>query len=570
MFDVTVHCNPTTGERYTSTNLRGYQLLEQPFFNKGTAFSQAERAELKLEGLLPPAVTTIDAQLNRAYEEFNNKNTPLEKHIYLNSLHDRNETLFFRLLQNHITEMLPLVYTPVVGEAIMKYSHIYRRPRGLYITYPEIDRIDDILAQRPFENVELVCVTDGERILGLGDQGGGGIGITVGKLTLYTACAGVNPTTTLPIGLDVGTNNKQLLDDSQYLGWRHERISGAEYDDFIEKFVSAVMRKFPNVLLHWEDFGKENATSILHKYQKRLCTFNDDIQGTGAVTSATLMAAMAIIGEKVSEQRVVFFGAGTAAVGVADQIMTAMIREGLPEQEARSRFYLIDSRGLQYQGRKHISEFQQPFAQPKANLNNWQIADSSKITLVEVVKNVHPTILIGLSSQSGSFTQEIVTEMASNVKRPIIFPLSNPTSRSEAKPEDLIQWTEGRAIVATGSPFANVSYQGKSYTITQCNNSFIFPALGLAAIATKPKNITDEMLYVAAKTLSECAPAHAAENASLLPALEEAQTICRKIALAIGTEAYKSGLAQSGCLEELEKRLDAHTWFPDYVHLRAV
>ena len=570
MFDVTVHCNSTTGDRYTSTSLRGYQLLEQPFFNKGTAFTQEERAELKLEGLLPPAVTTIDAQLNRAYEEFNNKNTPLEKHIYLNSLHDRNETLFFRLLQTHITEMLPLVYTPVVGEAIMKYSHIYRRPRGLYITYPEIERIDEILAQRPFENVELVCVTDGERILGLGDLGGGGIGITVGKLTLYTACAGVNPTTTLPIGLDVGTNNKQLLDDSQYLGWRHERISGAEYDDFIEKFVSAVMRKFPKVLLHWEDFGKENATRILHKYQQRLCTFNDDIQGTGAVTSATLMAAMAIIGEKVSAQRVVFFGAGTAAVGVADQIMTAMIREGLPEIEARSRFYLIDSRGLQYQGREHIRDFQQPFAQPQANLNNWQTADSSKITLAEVVKNVHPTILIGLSSQPGAFTREIVTEMASHVKRPLIFPLSNPTSRTEAKPEDLIQWTQGRAIVATGSPFPNVSYQGKTYTITQCNNSFIFPALGLAAIATRPKNITNEMLYVAAKTLSECAPAHADENASLLPPLEEARTICRKIALAIGTQAYKSGLAQAGSLEELEKSLDAHTWDPDYIRLRAV
>lgn len=570
MFDVTVHCHPTTGERYIATSLLGYQLLEQPFFNKGTAFSPEERAELKLAGLLPPAVATIDAQLNRAYEEFNNKNTPLEKHIYLNSLHDRNETLFFRLLQTHITEMLPLVYTPTVGEAIMKYSHIYRRPRGLYITYPEIDRIDDILDQRQFENIDLVCVTDGERILGLGDQGGGGIGITVGKLTLYTVCAGVDPTTTLAIGLDVGTNNQQLLDDSQYLGWRHQRISGAEYDEFIEKFVSAIMRKFPKVLLHWEDFGKEHATRILHKYQQRLCTFNDDIQGTGAVTSATLMAAMAMIGEKVSDQRVVFFGAGTAAVGVADQIMTAMMREGLPEAEARSRFYLIDSRGLQYQGREHISDFQQPFAQPKANLDNWQISDSSKITLEEVVKNVHPTILIGVSSQPGLFTREIVTQMASDVKRPIIFPLSNPTSRSEAKPEDLIQWTEGRAIVATGSPFPNVNYQGQSYTITQCNNSFIFPALGLAAIATKPKNITNEMIYVAAKALSECAPVHTAKNGSLLPALEEARAVCRKIALAVGKEAYKSGLAQSGSLEELEQRLDAHTWFPDYVRLRAV
>jgi malate dehydrogenase (oxaloacetate-decarboxylating) len=555
-------------EQTLEISLTGRSLLENPLLNKGSAFTEGERREFGLMGLLPPHISTVDEQLTRTYGSFKNKESDLERYIYLVSLQDRNETLFYRLLQEHITEMTPIVYTPVVGEGCKLYSRIYRRPRGLYIGYNQLDEIPAVLDNTPNDAVDVIVVTDGERILGLGDLGVGGMGIPVGKLSLYTLCAGIAPSRTLPIMLDLGTDNEELLRDPLYLGLRRHRVRGQEYDDFIEAFVKAVIDKFPNVLLQWEDFSKNNATRLLERYRDRLCTFNDDIQGTGAVTLSGLLAAMDLIGSRLSKQQVVILGAGSAATGISDQIVSAMMSEGLSKQEAKSAIWLVDSHGLVHTGRLGLESFKQKYAQDQEQVSRWTLSEPDRVTiqvtLMDVVKNVKPAILIGTSAQPGSFTEDIIREMARHVERPVIFPLSNPTSKSEAVPMDLINWTDGRAIVATGSPFPPVEFDNRLIKIGQCNNVFVFPGVGLGVIASRARRVTNEMFVAAARALAEFSPAVHDPTESLYPALEQVRKISRSVALAAGGEAVRLGLAEPIAREELARRVEATMWIPRY------
>jgi malate dehydrogenase (oxaloacetate-decarboxylating) len=544
--------------------------LENPLFNKGSAFTEEERREFGLLGLLPPHVSTMEEQLARTYESYKRKESDLEKYIYLVSLHDRNETLFYRLIEEHITEMTPIVYTPTVGEGCRFYSHVYRRPRGLYIDYPNRRHIDQMLDNVSTTNIEVIVVTDGERILGLGDLGVGGMGIPVGKLSLYSVCAGINPATTLPIQLDSGTDNPDLLNDPLYLGWRHERVRGKEYDDFIEAFVQAIMRKLPNVLLQWEDFSKNNASRLLDRYRNRLCTFNDDIQGTGAVTLAGLLASMKITGSRLRDQRIVILGAGSSATGISDQLVAAMVSEGAAERDARLAIWLVDSRGLVHAERTDLETFKQRYAQPVDRISSWRLAGANRVTLADVVENVHPTILIGTSAQPSAFSEAIVRNMAARVDRPIILPLSNPTSKSEAIPADLITWTDGRALVATGSPFPEFRYNGRLFRFGQCNNSFIFPGVGLGVVASGARRVTNEMFVAAARALSRFAPVLEDATAPLYPALEGVRDISTSVAFAVGLEAQKAGLAEQTTPEKLEDRIKQKMWSPNYVRYKRV
>ena len=561
-----------TGEEIVEVSLTGQLLLDNSLLNKGSAFTDDERREFKLLGLLPPHVSSVEEQLIRNYANFKRKETDLERYVFLVSLQDRNETLFYKLLEEQIAEMMPIIYTPVVGAASQFYSHIYRRPRGLFISYAHRAEMDEMLANAPGSEVSVIVVTDGERILGLGDLGVGGMGIPVGKLSLYTVCAGIHPATTLPILLDVGTNNQELLNDPLYIGWRHERVRGQEYDEFIETFIEGVMRRFPNAMLQWEDFARHNARRLLDKYRDRLCSFNDDIQGTGAVTTAALMAAAKVVGEKLGQQRIVMFGAGSAATGIASQILAAMMVEGLTEQEAKANLWLLDVGGLIHSRRTDIEAISLPFAQPYERIAGWQVDNPDHITLSDVVKNFHPSVLIGTSAQPGAFTKEIVENLARHVAHPIIFPLSNPTSRCEADPADLLAWTSGRAIVATGSPFPPVPaslYGGEGLRIIgQCNNAYIFPGLGLGVIASGARRVTDEMFVVAAMALSDLSPALKDPTASLFPPLEEVRPVSRAVAIAVAAEAQREGLAEKTTLAELERRVDSHMWKPRYVRYR--
>lgn len=548
-------------------SLCGQELLENPMLNKGSAFSEAERLEFGLLGLLPFHPSTIEEQLARTYENYRRKETDLERYIFLVSLQDRNETLFYRLVQEHITEMMPIIYTPTVGLGCQRYSHVFRRPRGLFISFPHRNEIDRILENAPVKDIAVIVVTDGERILGLGDLGVGGMGIPVGKLSLYTLCAGIHPSQTLPILLDVGTNNQELLNDPLYLGWRHERLRGQEYDDFVEMFVQGVMRRFPNVILQWEDFSKNNAPRLLERYRNQLCTFNDDIQGTGAVTLAGLLAATKMLHTKLSQQRIVILGAGSSAIGISDQIVTAMSSEGLTLEQARSRIWLLDSQGLVHTGRTDLEREpqKQKYAQPVEQLAQWKLSAVNRPMLEDVVRNIHPSILIGTSAQPGAFTESVVREMAQHVQRPIIFPLSNPTSKSEAVPSDLLEWTNGRALIATGSPFKEVLYQNQSFRFGQCNNAFIFPGVGLGVIASGARHVTNEMFVAAAHELSEFSPALQDPTAPLYPKLEHVREVSRHVALAVGREAQRAGLATETTLEELDRRIAARMWQPHYV-----
>ena len=553
-----------------ATSLSGQMLLDNPLSNKGSAFSIDERRELGLIGLLPAHFSTIEEQLTRTYENYQRKQSDLGRYVFLTALQDRNETLFYRLLEEHITEMMPIVYTPTVGEGCRQYSHVFRRPRGLYISYPDRNEIPSLLANAPAERVEVIVVTDGERILGLGDLGVGGMGIPVGKLSLYTLCAGIHPSTTLPILLDVGTDNRDLLDDPLYLGWRHERVRGQEYNEFIDLFVDAIRQKFPRVLLQWEDFSKQNAAPLLKRYRDRLCTFNDDIQGTGAVTVAGLLAAMKITRTTLGKQRIVILGAGSSAIGICDQIMATMLHAGYSEDEAKQSLWLVDSKGLVHKERYQLEASKRKYAQPIERIAKWQLSDPSNLTLSEVVKNVHPTVLIGTSAQPGAFSEDVIREMAAHVERPVVFPISNPTSKSEATPADLLEWTDGRALVATGSPFPPVNRAGRSIRIGQCNNAFIFPGLGLGVIASGAQRVTDGMFVVAARVLSECSPAMNDPDAPLYPPLECVREISRKVALAVGVEAQRVGVARPTCFEELEHHVTNKMWNPRYVPLRRV
>src|SRR6266481_249652 len=546
------------------TVVSGTDLLNLPILNKGTAFTEAERRQLGLEGLLPPHVETLDEQVVRAYEAYQRKNDDLERHIYLRALQDTNEVLFYRLLLDHIEEMTPMVYTPVVALACQQFSHIYRRPRGLFISYPLRDSIPVLLRNRPNPEVDVIVVTDGERILGIGDQGAGGLGIPIGKLSLYSLIGGIRPERTLPIVLDVGTNNKERLNDPEYLGWRHERITGQEYFDFIDQFVQAVKRELPNTCLQWEDFATPHARPILQRYHDELLTFNDDIQGTAAVALGAILGAVKVTGKSLKDQQIVMFGAGSAGIGVADGLRAAIKGEGLSEEEASSHFWVIDKGGLLHSGRKDLTPEQSVYAQPEERVSGWPRTSNGQIGLADVIGKIEATVLIGLSTVGGAFSEAIVREMARKVERPIIFPLSNPTSKSEAKAEDLIRWTDGRALVATGSPFAPVSYGGRTIPIAQCNNVFIFPAMGLGLVASRARRVTDAMMLAGARALAGNSPALKDSSASLLPPLTDIRRVAAQIAIAVGIEAQKDGLAPKLAEDELRQRVMAAQWTPAY------
>ena len=547
--------------------LRGMDLLNRQGLNKGTAFTEEERSKLGLHGLLPPQVESLEEQVVRAYEAYKRKDDDLERHIYLRALQDTNEVLFYRLLLDHIEEMTPMVYTPVVALACQQFSHIYRRPRGLFISYPLRDSIPALLRNRPNPEVDVIVVTDGERILGIGDQGAGGTGIPIGKLSLYTLVGGIRPERTLPIVLDVGTNNAERLNDPEYLGWRHERITGQAYFDFVDQFVQAVKQELPATCLQWEDFATPHARPILQRYHDELLTFNDDIQGTAAVALGAVLGAVKVTGKSLKDQQIVMLGAGSAGIGVADGLHAAMKGEGLSEQEARSHFWVVDRDGLLHSGRKDLSPEQSVYAQPEDRVSGWPRTSNGHIGLANVSGKIEATILIGLSTVGGAFSESIVREIARKVQRPIIFPLSNPTSKSEAKADDLIRWTDGRALVATGSPFAPVSYGGHRIPIAQCNNIFIFPAMGLGVVASGARRVTDAMMLGAARALAVNSPALKDPSGSLLPPLTDIRRVATQIALAVGIEAQKEGLAPKLAEDELRHRVTAAQWIPAYPSL---
>lgn len=550
-------------------SLSGYALITHSLLNKGMHFSEEERRDFDLHGLLPPGETTIEEQTLRAYKALQSKATTLGKYTYLRELQDSNETLFHYLVSQHLEECMPIIYTPGVGDGCMYFSHIYRRPRGLFISYPCREYIDEMLAHPRFNETEVIVVSDGERILGLGDQGAGGMGIPIGKLCLYTACAGIHPRTTLPILLDTGTNNPDLINDPLYIGWRHERIRGSEYDEFIDMFVKAVKKRFPNVLLQWEDFAKNNAAPLLERYRDQLCTFNDDIQGTAAVATGTLLAAINVAKTQLKDQRVVILGAGSAGTGISELIIQAMKEEGLSSEEAHSRFYLIDRKGLITSDSTHLLPFQEPFAQKLSAIAEWKLEEPGQISFKDVIKNAKPTLLIGVSGQGGAFTEEIIREMATHVDRPIIFPLSNPTSKSEATPEDLLKWTDGKAIIGTGSPFGTVNKNGKNFRIDQTNNSYIFPGMGLGLLAVKARRVTDGMFMAAARALADASPSKTDPEANLLPLLSKIREISFKVALAVAQTAVKEG--HSDCpVEKIEHEIRKNMWTPDYLPYKKV
>jgi len=548
-----------------SPHLRGHVLLEIPALNKGTAFTLPERQALGLDGLLPPVVETIEEQSARAYKAYLRKSDDLERHIYLRQLQDTNEVLFYRLLLDHIEEMLPIVYTPVVAEACQEFSHIYRRPRGLIISYPHRDNIRKLLQNRPHKNVSVIVVTDGERILGIGDQGVGGLGIPIGKLSLYTLIGGVPPEQTLPVILDVGTNNQERLSDPEYLGWRHERITGDAYDDFVDRFVQAVKQELPETLLQWEDFAKAHARPILDRYRDQLVTFNDDIQGTASVAVGAILSAIRVSGRQLRDQHIVMLGAGSAGIGVADFLREALVADGLSEAEARSRFWLVNRDGLLHSNRADLSAEQRIYAQPAERVANFPKSGAgSHISLGDVIKHIDATILIGLSTLPGAFSETIVREMARKCERPIILPLSNPTSKSEAIPEDLIPWTDGRALIAAGSPFPSVTYKGRQIRIAQCNNVYIFPAVGLAVCATRAKRVTDGMFLAAAHALAQHSPAQSDPSAPLLPLLPGLRKAAVEIAIAAANQAQREGLVPAMSPESLRSAIVSSQWSPQY------
>ncbi|GHF84125.1 NAD-dependent malic enzyme [Thalassotalea marina] len=554
---------PTKNQRPLYIPYSGPSLLETPLLNKGSAFSAEERKQFNLMGLLPPSYETIEEQVERCYMQYSSFKTKLNKHIYLRAIHDQNETLFFKLVQEHLTEMMPIIYTPTVGDACERFSDIYRSNRGLFVSYEERHNIDDILRNATKNKVKIIVVTDGERILGLGDQGIGGMGIPIGKLSLYTACGGISPAYCLPVMLDVGTNNEKLLNDPMYMGARHPRIGQEEYDEFVDMFIKAVKRRWPHVMLQFEDFAQPNAMPLLNRYKDEICCFNDDIQGTAAVTVGTLLAACRTKQVRLKDQKVVFVGAGSAGCGIAEQIIAQMISEGADPIVARSQVYMIDRFGLVTKGMEGLRDFQEQLAQLPTSIANWAI-EGQYASLLETVNNVKPDILIGVSGVAGLFTEEVIRAMASHCERPIIFPLSNPVRQVEATPEQVINWTEGQAIVATGSPFQPVEHKGKIFSIAQCNNSYIFPGLGLGVVAANINRITDEMLMVASEMLAEASPLANTGEGELLPPLIEIANLSKKIAFAVAKVAYDQSLALRIDDEDLIEKIERNFWQPSY------
>jgi malate dehydrogenase (oxaloacetate-decarboxylating) len=540
----------------------GMRVLEDPLTNKGTAFTEAERSELGLRGLVPTAVETLDQQVRRRYRAYQEQPTDIARHINLRALQDTNEMLFYRLVSEHIEEMLPILYTPTVGVACQRFSEIYRRPRGLFIAYPDRGRIGEILRNRPRREVDVIVVTDGQRVLGLGDQGIGGMGIPIGKLSLYTALGGIDPARMLPILLDVGTNNAELLDDPMYLGWRHGRVDGAAYDDFVHQFVQAVGAELPGVLLQWEDFATPHALPILGRYRDELLTFNDDIQGTAAVVLAALSAAAAATGSRLREQRVAMLGAGSAGVGVCEQVVRSMVSDGMSEREARARIYVVDIGGLLTTDRMDLDPAQRRLAQPPATVSSREPGRYPDLT--DVIDAAHPTALIGLSTAGGAFTEDVVRRMAAQAKRPIIMPLSNPTSRSEARPQDLADWTEGRALIATGSPFPPITVGGASIPVAQCNNVSIFPGIGLGVTAVRATRITDAMLTAAAHAVAAAAPSHHDSHGMLLPGRAQLADTALLVAAAVAGAAVADAVAPALTADQIGQAINRTRWLPGY------
>ena len=552
-----------TDENVRQVSLSGFGLINSPRLNKGTAFSDQERDAFDLHGLLPPHVGTLDEQIERRMQALAEQPTPFNKYSFLHDLQDTNETLFYALLVRNIEQMLPLVYTPTVGEGCQRFSEIWKKPRGLFLSYPNKDRIDQILSHPRYDEVKCIVVSDGERILGLGDQGAGGMGIPIGKMALYTALGGIHPEHCLPVLLDVGTNNEDRLKSPIYIGWRHERIRGEEYDAFVDVFVNSVKKRWPHVLLQWEDFAGSNAARFLARYRNQLCTFNDDIQGTAAIATATLISAINVTGVPLEQQKIVVVGFGSAGLGITSLLAQFMQDKGLTEEEARKRFYAIDRYGLVIEHGKDVRPEQLPYARKEQEVQGWK-QGNGEITPLDVVREAKPSVLIGVSGQMGAFNEQAVREMAKHTARPVIFPLSNPTSRSEATPQDLLNWTEGRALIGTGSPFEPVDFGGKKIHIAQTNNSYIFPGLALGIIASKAKYVTDTMVKAAAQELVRHLPTQNDKEASLLPPLSEAREIGRFIAQAVGRQALEDGQAQVADEDDFNRELKANIWEPAY------
>jgi len=556
----------------TSNNLlyipySGPVLLDSPLLNKGSGFTENEREIFNLRGLLPAAVETIEEQSLRAYQQFLDIKSDIARHIYLRNIQDTNETLFYHLVSKHLVEMMPIIYTPVVGHACEHFSDIYRRARGLFISWPDRHMIDDILHNATKQNIAVIVVTDGERILGLGDQGIGGMGIPIGKLSLYTACGGIKPSRTLPILLDAGTNNSQLLNDPLYMGWRHPRITGAEYFEFIDMFISAVKRRWPNVLLQFEDFAQQTAMPLLNRYRDDICCFNDDIQGTAAVTLGCLMAASYAAGRRLCDQTVVFLGAGSAGCGIAEHIVAQMVSEGLTEEQARARIYMVDRFGLLTDDQTNLASFQLPLAHPRSRLVEWEDRQEG-FSLLDVVCQAKPSVLVGVSGQPGLFSEAVIREMFRHCPQPIVMPLSNPTSRAEARPEDILRWTEGNAVIATGSPFEPVNYKEKIYPISQCNNVYIFPGVGLGVLVSRAKRVTDNMMMAASRTLASCSPLVRGGHGPLLPSINDIREVTQVIALNVALAAQHDGAAIEIPLDTLRHDIAAGFWQPQYLQYK--
>lgn len=560
----------TEGDRkFLETSISGKPLLFTPQLNKGTAFTTEERIEFNLLGKLPPRIETLDEQVARAYQQFLAYETNLQRNIYLNNLHDKNQVLFYKLVSQYIGEMMPMIYTPIVGTAVKKFSKEFRQPRGLYISYPDEAHIDLILGNRSNPDINLIVVTDGEGVLGIGDQGVGGMDIPVAKLMVYSLCGGIDPCKTLPICLDVGTNNQELLDESFYLGWKHKRVEGKAYDDYIEAFIKSVKKHFPGIFLHWEDFGRSNASKILSKYQDQICTFNDDIQGTGAVALAAILAGVSSKNESLEEQRYLVFGAGTAGMGISDQICHTLVNHcGMSEKKARALFWLVDRNGLILNNHEDLTPRQTDYARDPKEFAKYK---GKKIGLLETVKHIKPTVLIGCSARGGAFNQSVIEAMTAHVDTPIILPLSNPTECAEAKPADIIEWTDGKVLLATGSPFDPVEHGTRTIRIAQCNNALAFPGIGLGINAVKAARLNDNMMWVATEALSKLSPVldmSREQPAPLLPSITKAQDVAKAVAIAVARQAYDDGLTDFKEAPDFEKLIDELFWIPRYLPFR--
>ena len=547
------------------TSLHGVDLLFNSRLNKGTAFTEQERDVFGLHGLLPPHIGTLEDQRLRRKRVLDSRDSAFGKYSNMRNLQDNDETLFYSMIEHYTEELLPVVYTPAVGEGCQRFSEIWRRPRGLFISYPNRNRIDQILADSRYDDVRCIVVSDGERILGLGDQGAGGMGIPIGKMALYTALGGIPPEHCLPILLDVGTDNEKLLNDPIYIGWQHNRVRGQEYDDFVEAFVTAVHKRWPRILLQWEDFAGSNAARLLERYRDRLCTFNDDIQGTAAVTTATLLAAVNATGVPLSQQTIAMYGAGSAGIGIIDLLVSAMKQEGLSEEQARSRIYAFNRYGLLVEGARGIKESQRPLVRKRADTAGWQLGGGQDVTLLDVVRNARVTVLVGVSAQAGVFTEAVVREMARHAERPIVFPLSNPTSQAEATPADLLRWTDGRALVGTGSPFPPVEIEGRPVRISQVNNSFIFPGLALGILVAEARRVTDGMIMAAARALAGLSPSRTDKTAPLLPPIGDSRKVALVVSEAVARQAIAEGVATITDADSLPDRIRAYMWSPVYV-----